>query len=84
MRFVEGSAVLKRFLLIFSDLIFESRVDPGRPSLAAAPEGPDTRPPLSRRAGSMISFSSYRGLLRKPTLIDGEILCFAYNLQIAR
>src|SRR6267143_1246980 len=57
MRSVEGSVVLKRFLLIFRDLIFESKVDPGIPSLAAAPDGPDTRPPLSRRAASIISFS---------------------------
>jgi hypothetical protein len=53
---VEGSTDLKRFLLILSDLIFDSRVDPGIPSLAAAPAGPDTRPPLSRRAASMIFF----------------------------
>jgi hypothetical protein len=33
MRSVEGSVVLKRFLLIFSDLIFDSRVDPGIPIL---------------------------------------------------
>jgi hypothetical protein len=57
MRSFDGSAVLKRFLLIFSDLIFVSRVDPGIPSLAAAPDGPDTRPPLPRRAASIISFS---------------------------
>src|SRR4029077_1344372 len=56
-RFRDGYAVLKRFLLIFSDLIFESRVDPGIPNLAAAPDGPDTRPPDSRRATSIISFS---------------------------
>src|SRR6267143_828735 len=35
------------------------------PSLAAAPDGPATRPPLSR----------------KPTLIDREIFCFAYNYR---
>src|SRR5579864_4556972 len=57
MRSAEGFVVLKRFLLIFSDLIFDSKVDPGKPSLAAAPEGPDTCPPLSRRAASIISFS---------------------------
>src|SRR5229473_3439683 len=57
MRFAEGSVVLKRFLLIFSDLIFDSKVDPGKPSLAAAPDGPDTCPPLSRRAASIISLS---------------------------
>src|ERR1700720_818964 len=59
-----GPSLLKRFLLILSDLIFVSRVDPGIPSLAAAPDGPDTRPPLSYRAPSIISFSwaaSFRG-----------------------
>jgi hypothetical protein len=29
MRSAEGLVVLKRFLLIFSDLIFDSKVDPG-------------------------------------------------------
>src|SRR6202043_1016737 len=52
----DGYAVLKRFLLIFSDLIFESRVVPGIPSLAAAPDGPNTRPLVSRSAASIISF----------------------------
>lgn len=56
-RSVEGSVGLKRFLLIFRDLIFDSSVDPGIPSLAAAPDGPETRPPLSHRAASIISFS---------------------------
>src|ERR1700688_70238 len=61
--------VLKRFLLIFSDLIFDSRVDPGMPSLAAAPDGPDTRPRLARRAASIISFSSaanFRDISSRP------------------
>ena len=40
MRSAEGFVVLKGFLLIFSDLIFDSKVDPGKPSLAAAPDGP--------------------------------------------
>src|SRR5258707_7941062 len=53
----EGFVVLKCFLLIFSDLIFDSKVDPGKPSLAAAPDGPDTCPQLLRRAASIISFS---------------------------
>src|SRR6266851_2517543 len=57
MRSAEGFVVLKGFLLIFSDLIFDSKMDPGKPSLAAAPDGPDTCPPLSRRAASIISFS---------------------------
>src|SRR6516164_1875467 len=53
MRFFDGSVTLKRFLSIFSDLIFESSVDPEIPSLTAAPEGPDTLPPLSKRAASL-------------------------------
>ena len=57
MRSAEGVVVLKGFFLILSDLIFDSKVDPGRPSLAAAPDGPDTCPPLSRGAASIISFS---------------------------
>src|SRR5713226_7558772 len=64
MRSAERFVDLKRFLLIFSDLIFDSKVDPGKPSFAAAPDGPDTCPPLSRRAASIISFSwaaSFRG-----------------------
>src|SRR5216684_8748649 len=57
MRSAEGVVVLKGFFSILSDLIFDSKVDPGRPSLAAAPDGPDTCPPLSRGAASIISFS---------------------------
>jgi len=55
--YFEGSILLKSFLLILSALIFDSRVDPGTPSLAAAPDGPDTRPPHSRKAASMMAFS---------------------------
>jgi hypothetical protein len=49
--------VLKRFLSIFNDRIFDSSVDRGMPSLAAAPDGPNTRPWHSRRAASISSFS---------------------------
>jgi hypothetical protein len=55
--FFEGDEVLKRFLSIFKDLIFDSRVDRGIPSFAAAPDGPNTRPPLSLKTASIISFS---------------------------
>jgi hypothetical protein len=44
-------------LLMFSCLIFESRVDRGIPSFAAAPFGPATFPLLSAKAASIISFS---------------------------
>ena len=52
-----GCVLLKSSLLIFSDLILKSRVDCGIPSLAAAPDGPDTLPLLSAKAASMSSFS---------------------------
>src|SRR6266567_5685572 len=48
---------LKRDLLIFKRLIFESRVRAGTPSFVAAPFGPETRPRLSASADSIISFS---------------------------
>src|SRR6266404_922281 len=56
--------VLKRFLSIFSDLIFDSSVDRGMPNLAAAPVGPNTRPRVAFRASSLMFFScalSFRG-----------------------
>ena len=40
---------LERCLWMFSALIFDSGVVPGVPSLAAAPDGPDTRPRHSRK-----------------------------------
>ena len=49
-------------LLIFKALILWSRVDGGTPSLAAAPEGPETRPRLSAKARSIISRSSSHAL----------------------
>src|SRR5262249_7961909 len=54
--------VLKRFLSIFRDRIFDSSVDRGMPNLAAAPVGPDTRPPVSFSAASIMSFSCTRSL----------------------
>lgn len=47
---------LKRFLSILSAWIFDSSVDRGIPSFAAAPDGPKTRPCDSRRASSIVSF----------------------------
>jgi len=43
--------------LMFSCLIFESSVDRGIPSFAAAPSGPATLPLLSAKAASIICFS---------------------------
>ena len=48
---------MKRCLLIFSDRIFDSRVEGGTPSLAAAPDGQDTQPLASAKAASIMSFS---------------------------
>src|SRR5437879_11297114 len=48
---------LKRDLLIFNRLIFESSVCGGSPSLTAAPAGPETWPWLCASAASIISFS---------------------------
>src|SRR5208337_2913956 len=65
---LEGKATwleaLKRYLLMFIERIFDSRVEGGIPSLAAAPEGPDTRPRVSARAAPMISRSSLADLLK--------------------
>jgi len=44
-------------LSIFSDRILDSSVDGFMPSLAAAPDGPDTRPRVSLNAPSIISIS---------------------------
>src|SRR6202021_1806169 len=59
--------ILKRFLLILNDRIFDSMVDRGIPNLTAAPVGPDTRPPVSFSAVSIMSFSCSRNLRRCPT-----------------
>src|ERR1700674_2896309 len=72
-RFVDGYVVLKRFLLIFSDLIFESSVVPGIPSLAAAPDGPNTRPLVSRSAASIISFSWVASFSEKSNCTFGSV-----------
>src|SRR6266849_3015702 len=82
-RFAEGSVVLKRCLSIFSDLIFDSRVDPGMPSLAAAPDSPPTRPRLSRRAASMISFSWLAGLRDSPSSLLGLVTWGCRESQLA-
>ena len=52
-----GTRVRKRRLLIFSARIFDSSVERGVPSRAAAPDGPNTRPPVARTASSMSAFS---------------------------
>ena len=47
----------KRLLLILNAWILYSSVERGMPSRVAAPEGPNTRPPLARSASSIIAFS---------------------------
>src|SRR5687767_1346686 len=54
---------LYRYLLIFNDRIFDSSVEAGIPSFAAAPWGPETRPPVAARADSISSFSCTAGFL---------------------
>src|SRR5437879_11168555 len=78
MRVVQIPAVLKRFLFIFSDLIFDSNVDPGIPNLAAAPVGPDTCPPLSRRAASIISFSWSASFRSEEHTLNSSHRCISY------
>src|SRR5437879_5874948 len=48
---------LNRSFLIPSVLIFDSNVEPGMPSFAAAPDGPDTRPLLPASAAPIIRLS---------------------------
>ena len=50
-------SALNLCFLMFSSLIFESSVDRGIPSFAAAPSGPATFPLLSAKAASIISLS---------------------------
>src|SRR5216683_167058 len=81
-RSTEGSVVLKRCLLIFSDLICDSRVDPGMPSLPV-PDSPDTLPSLSRRAASMISFSWAAGLRDSPRSLLGLVIWGCRESQLS-
>src|ERR1700694_6120391 len=55
-------------LLILKALIRVSRVDGGIRSLAAAPDGPETRPLVSARAASIISCS-----VRASTFKAGDV-----------
>lgn len=53
----DQEADVNRAFSIFNCLIFDSNVDGGIPSLAAAPRGPATLPLLLARAALIISFS---------------------------
>jgi len=50
---------------MFIDLIRDSRVDGGIPSLAAAPDGPDTLPLVSARAAPIVFRSPIEVLLKE-------------------
>src|SRR6267142_2069630 len=54
---IETRQTRKRFLLILSARIRDSRVERAMPSRTAAPAAPDTRPPLARKASSIIALS---------------------------
>src|SRR5262245_51453080 len=58
----------KRFLSIPSARIFVSSVDRAMPSRVAAPVGPYTRPPLARRASSIMARSWRASVLGKARL----------------
>src|SRR5271169_5060894 len=64
--------VLKLYLLMFIDRILDSKVDGGIPSKAAAPDGPDTRPPASASAESIMHRSSATDL-RKEWCLAGSM-----------
>src|SRR5579863_4254364 len=70
---------LNRFLLIPNRLIFASSVGLGSHNLAAAPPGPETRPALSARAASIISFSCRCSALLSPAV--GPADCGACRLS---
>ncbi len=65
-----GARARNRLLLIFSMRIFDSSVERGSPSRAAAPDGPATRPPLARRASSTIAFSCAANVPDKPSRLS--------------
>jgi hypothetical protein len=59
--------VLKACLLIPSEQIFDSNVEAGNPSFAAAPDGPETRPSSSRiRSGTFFIKCRHDSLLPRP------------------
>jgi hypothetical protein len=64
---------LKRFLPIFSNRIFDSSVDGAMRNLAAVPVGPNTRPPLSFRAASIMSISSAWSLQESSIWFFGSV-----------
>src|SRR6266536_459587 len=71
--FYDGLEALKRFLSILRVLIFDSNVDRAIPSLAAAPDGPKTRPRDSVRAASIACFSSAVTLCLSSGWLVGDV-----------
>src|SRR3954462_2283998 len=70
-----GAFVRKRLLLIFSVRILASSVDRGIPSRAAAPAGPNTRPPLALNASSTSAFSCAANAPGRPSrLLTGCVV----------
>src|ERR1700759_117223 len=74
---------LKRFLSILRVLIFESKVDRAIPNLAAAPEGPKTRPRDSVRAASIACFSSSAILCRSSHWFVGDARNGCRDIQLS-
>src|SRR6266850_132967 len=74
---------LKRFLLMLSDRIFDSRVDRAIPSLAAAPDGPNIRPWDSRRASSIISISVAATFSERKSLFPDLVSSGRWDSQLS-
>src|ERR1700730_1590353 len=53
------------------------------PSFAAAPDGPDTRPPLSRRAASIICFSWVESSLDSSNWLFGALALDCRESQLS-
>src|SRR4029077_10617369 len=67
-----GARTRKRLLLILSARILDSSVERGIPNRAAAPEAPNTRPPVARNAPSTIAFSCAASELDNPTPVPNR------------
>ena len=76
MRSAEGLVVLKRFLLIFSDLILDSKADPGNPTLVRMDPVPRTRSNSSsyktRKRAICVSTPLSNAIYRKGCLLSGR------------
>ena len=68
-----GARARKRLLLILNARILDSSVERGIPSFAAAPEDPNTRPPVARRASSMSAFSCEANVLEIPSRLSAAL-----------